>query len=145
MIPPAPVPTTLERSTLFSSASLAAAGLTLVPPAGAEVGSGVLLDFAGAAAAGSVGAAAGAEAVPCAVSSIFASRAPTSTFSPSSAIISEMAPDADAVTSRATLSVSSSQITSSTVTASPTALYHLPTVASDTDSPRTGTWISMVI
>ena len=43
-----------------------------------------------------------------------------------------------------TLSVSSSTSGSSTATASPDRLNHLPTVASVTDSPRVGTRISVM-
>ena len=52
-------------------------------------------------------------------------------------------PETDAGTSRVTLSVSNSTIGSSTSTKSPCFFIHLETVASTTDSPKTGTRISI--
>ncbi len=69
---------------------------------------------------------------------------PTPTVSPSLAAISASTPDEGALTSRVTLSVSSSTSGSSALTASPV-LNQRPIVASLTDSPRVGTRISIVI
>src|SRR6185437_14112883 len=70
---------------------------------------------------------------------------PTATVSPALTTISESTPEAGAGTSTVTLSVSSSTRGSSAVTASPACLYHWPTVASVTDSPRVGTRISVAM
>ena len=98
----------------------------------------------GAGAAGAGAAALGAGAAPEPAPSL-ASIAPISTVSPSAATISESVPSSGAETSTETLSVSSSTSTSSRWTASPADLSHLPTVASVTDSPSTGTVISVMI
>src|SRR5262249_35582623 len=58
--------------------------------------------------------------------------------------ISDSTPADGAGTSIVTLSVSSSTSGSSTATASPAFLNHLPMVASVTDSPRVGTRISVM-
>ncbi len=76
---------------------------------------------------------------------IWPSSAATPTVSPVLAAISDKTPAAGAGTSSVTLSVSSSTTGSSTATASPGCLNHLPTVASVTDSPRVGTRISAMI
>src|SRR3546814_669104 len=73
------------------------------------------------------------------------SRAPTSTLAPAAAITSNSTPATEALTSKVTLSVSSSTIGSSTATASPGCFSHWATVASVTDSPRAGTTISVAI
>ena len=71
--------------------------------------------------------------------------APTSTVSPSFTLISVSCPDAGAGTSNVTLSVSNSSKGSSMETASPILLYHRAIVASVTDSPNDGTFISTLI
>src|SRR5579859_211364 len=73
------------------------------------------------------------------------SSAPTATVSPSLTAMLAKTPAAGAGTSKVTLSVSSSTNGSSTATASPSFLNHLPIVASVTDSPRAGTRISAMI
>src|SRR3546814_6220474 len=60
-------------------------------------------------------------------------------------ITSNSTPATEALTSKVTLSVSSSTIGSSTATASPGCFSHWATVASVTDSPRAGTTISVAI
>jgi len=70
---------------------------------------------------------------------------PIATVSPSFAEISASVPAAGAGTSIVTLSVSSSTSGSSTETASPGCLNHLPMVASVTDSPSVGTRMSAMI
>src|SRR4051812_14201102 len=84
------------------------------------------------------------EAGAPAPSLIWPSRAPTATVSPSLAAMSDSTPAAGAGTSIVTLSVSSSTNGSSTATASPGFLNHLPMVASVTDSPSVGTRISAI-
>jgi len=71
--------------------------------------------------------------------------APGATVSPSLATMSPRVPAVGAGTSRVTLSVSSSSSGSSAFTASPGFLNHLAIVASETDSPRVGTRISVAI
>ena len=83
----------------------------------------------------------GARAAP---SVIWPSSAPGVTVSPSLATISARTPDAGALTSSVTLSVSSSASASSARTASPGCLNQRPIVASVTDSPRVGTRISVI-
>ena len=68
-----------------------------------------------------------------------ASLADASTVLPSGAVISARTPAAGDGTSTLTLSVSSSHSISSWATVSPTALNHVLTVASVTDSPSVGT------
>src|SRR5947207_10698499 len=100
---------------------------------------------AAAATAGSAalaGAGAGAAPVPA---PIWPRSAPRPTVSPAWTTISDSTPEAGAGTSIVTLSVSSSSIGSSALTASPTFLNQVPTVASLTDSPRVGTRISVAI
>src|SRR5712692_1250920 len=70
---------------------------------------------------------------------------PTPTLPPSGTAISVIVPEAVALTSSVTLSVSSSTSGSSTATLSPIFLSHLATVASVTDSPKAGTRISAAI
>ncbi len=60
-------------------------------------------------------------------------------------MISASVPEAGALTSSVTLSVSSSTSGSSCFTASPGFLNHLATVASETDSPSVGTRISVAM
>ncbi len=72
-----------------------------------------------------------------------ASFAPTFTVAPSATRISASTPFACAGTSVLTLSVSTSNSTSSAATASPTFLYHLVTVPSATVSPSCGMMTSM--
>ena len=71
------------------------------------------------------------------------SSAPILTVAPVSTAISASTPAAGALTSSVTFSVSSSTSGSSCLTASPFCLNHLPTVASEMDSPRVGTRISV--
>ena len=132
----------LDRSGLLPAGTEAAGG-----GGGGEEGlascfSGFASAFSsfGASFLSSFGASALAE--PSAPSSIIASRAPTSTSAPSSAMISPIAPATGELTSRVTLSVSSSQIASSTATASPGFFIQLATIASVTDSPSCGTFTS---
>ena len=73
------------------------------------------------------------------------SKAPTSTVSPSLAIISFNTPETGEGTSRVTFSVSSSTIGSSAFILSPDDFIHFATVASTTDSPKAGTNNSIVI
>src|SRR5215213_8963049 len=70
------------------------------------------------------------------------SRSPTLTTSPSWRSIRPSTPSSGAVTSRFTLSVSSSTSVSPRLTASPSLFNHEPTTASTSDSPRRGTRIS---
>src|SRR5690242_20662670 len=161
--PSLPEPARLAASTPDSAASLrtegassaseafAAAGADCVVAAGAECGAAECGAAAGADGGGAGGrealvtAAAGVGFAPPAPSLIWPSTAPTATVSPSFAAISASTPAAGAGTSIVTLSVSSSTKGSSTVTASPGFLNHLPMVASVTDSPRDGTRISVMI
>ena len=69
------------------------------------------------------------------------SNEPTSTVSPSFALIDDNVPLKGEGTSILTLSVSNSTKGSSESTVSPTCLSHLDTVASVTDSPKEGTII----
>src|SRR4051812_16148883 len=71
--------------------------------------------------------------------------APGVTVSPSLAEMSPSVPAAGALTSRVTLSVSSSTSGSSALTASPGFFNQRPIVASLTDSPRVGTQISVAM
>ena len=87
---------------------------------------------------------AGAAALPSPAAMV-PSSALTPTVSPSLATISPSTPAAGALTSSVTLSVSSSTKGSSAFTASPGFLNHLPMVASETDSPRVGTRISVAM
>ena len=92
------------------------------------------------AAAEALGAAGALAAVPApAPDAMTASLPLASTVLPSAAMISDNVPAAGAGTSTLTLSVSSSQSISSWATVSPTALNHVATVASVTDSPKVGT------
>ncbi len=100
--------------------------------------------FAAAALAGAGAAAAGADLAE-AFSSRVARRASVATVWPSLATISVRTPAAGAGTSTVTLSVSSSQSISSTLTASPTFLNQVATVASVTLSPRVGTRMSVMV
>ncbi|CAI8327114.1 MAG: Uncharacterised protein [Rhodospirillaceae bacterium] len=162
--PSLPVPEIAFGFILFSSTNLRTAGDKTAaapegaPPvcaeaaaAGADVGAGAGVDAAasGAIAAGfDAGDDAGVEAgfdVAAAPSSTMPSNASTSTVAPSLATMSDSTPFTGDGTSRVTLSVSSSTIGSSTATASPAPFIHLATVASTTDSPRTGTLISTAI
>ncbi|CRZ60584.1 Uncharacterised protein [Vibrio cholerae] len=68
-----------------------------------------------------------------------------STVAPSCSKIASRTPASGAGTSSTTLSVSISTITSSRATMSPGFLCHVATVASATDSGKSGTRISMVI
>ena len=125
----------------LSAAILAAEGA-----GGMEVGAGVST-FAGSLAVGAGAAAFGASlpfaAAPPSLSD--PSSAPIDTVSPESAAISERTPAAGALTSSVTFSVSSSTSGSSALTASPRCLNHLPTVASEIDSPRVGTRMSVAM
>src|SRR5262249_9192386 len=118
-------------SRLFSSISLRTAG---------DSGSAAAAGFGGSL-AGTLGAslATGFGAGAAAPSPITPSTAPTSTVVPASTLIALSTPATFAKTSRVTLSVSSSSNGSSTCTVSPTALNHLETVASVTDSPSGST------
>ena len=102
--------------------------------AGASAGAGAGL--AGAAGGGTGLASALGGAADAAASLIWPSKAPALTVSPSLATISARTPDAGALTSSVTLSVSSSTIGSSTLTGSPAFLNHRPTVASVTNFPK---------
>ena len=121
---------------LLSAAIFAAAGAGGIA-AGAALGAG--------AAAGAAATGAGDGAAPAPPAAIWPSRAPGATVSPSLATISESTPDAGALTSMVTLSVSSSTKGSSAFTTSPAFLYQRPMVASETDSPRVGTRISVAM
>ena len=140
--PSFPVPEIAAGLRLFSSTSLRTAGDNTAAAAEAAAAG------AGAAGAGvAVGAGAGAVfaaglAAGAAPSSTNANSASTPTVSPSFATISANTPFTGDGTSNVTLSVSSSTIASSAPTASPADFIHLATVASTTDSPRTGTLIS---
>ena len=74
---------------------------------------------------------------------IVPNKAPTSTVSPSETTVFSNIPVIEAGTSKVTLSVSNSTIGSSTSTYSPFFFIHLETVASTTDSPKTGTKTSI--
>ena len=76
-------------------------------------------------------------------STIIANSEPTSTVAPSDTTRLSNMPEVAAGTSNVTLSVSNSTIGSSTSTNSPCFLIHLETVASTTDSPKTGTKTSI--
>src|SRR6185437_3294670 len=96
--------------------------------------------------AGEAGAAAAfAGRSGAAPSAIVPSSASGATVSPVLTVTSESTPEARALTSSVTLSVSSSTIGSSRATCSPAFLNHFPTVASLTDSPSGGTRISTVM
>src|SRR5450755_1597188 len=114
------------------------AGIADAAGAGAAFGASAGLAAGGAAAATGL-----ADAV--APSLIWPRIAPTPTVSPFLAAISPSTPAAGAGTSSVTLSVSNSTNGSSTATASPGCLNHLPTVASVTDSPRVGTRMSVIV
>ena len=104
------------------------------------------LGTAGAAAAevAAAGGAAGADAAPS-PSATRAKIAPTSTVAPSSTRASKSVPATGEGTSSVTLSVSNSSRFSSTATASPGFLSQLATVPSVTDSPSSGTRISVAM
>src|SRR5215212_5686842 len=80
-----------------------------------------------------------------AFSSIVPSTSPTLTSPPSGTLICCRTPAPFAPTSTLTLSVSSSTSTSPTLTESPSFLSQWETVASKTDSPNSGTVISIAI
>src|SRR4051812_585076 len=138
--PSLPEPSTFAGSTPLSADIFRTEGASGMSPDGAGAGAG--LDGSGAFAAGA--AAAGLAAGAPAPSLIWPSSAPTATVSPSLAATSDNTPAAGAGTSIVTLSVSSSTNGSSTATASPGFLNHLPMVASVTDSPSVGTRISAI-
>ena len=78
-------------------------------------------------------------------SSTRASSAPTSTVTPSLAMISDSVPATGEGTSKVTLSVSNSTMGSSCLTASPACFIQEAMVASLTDSPSVGTTISIAM
>ncbi|MNM94484.1 hypothetical protein D3C81_1068890 [compost metagenome] len=133
--PPLPVPATVARSMPFSSASLRAAG--------AATGSSSPASAAAAAGAAAAAAAAGAAAAP--PSTIEPRTSSDRTVSPSPLTMSPSTPSAVARTSRTTLSVSMSTISSSRLTASPGFLCQVATVPSATDSGKVGALISIAI
>ena len=156
--PSLPVGLILVGSRLFSSTSLRTAGdmvfRSWLPEDAAAAGAGLAASFFGSSFLGSsLGASAFAASffgssffgAAVALSSIEPSSAPTSTSAPSLARISVRTPEAGALTSSVTLSVSSSTNGSSAATASPGAFIHFATVASETDSPSVGTLISVAI
>ena len=124
---------------MFSTASLAAAGA-----GGIDEGGGAAA-FAGALAGAGAPPAFGAAAAAAPTAPTEPSSAPTATVSPVFTAMSASTPEAGALTSKVTLSVSSSTSGSSTLIASPGCLNHLPTVASVIDSPSAGTRISVAI
>ena len=125
-----------SSGTVISIVSALAAALG-VTAAGVAAGAG---DGAtGAASAFAAGA------LAWAFSSIAPITLPTSTSAPSSAVIWVNTPELGAGTSTVTLSVSISTSGSSAVTASPTALNQRAIVPSVTDSPISGTLISVAI
>ena len=136
--PSLPVPLMVEGSTPCSS--------TARRTAGDMVCAGVSSSSEAAAGAGvSALAAAGAGAGALAPSSMIAITAPTSTVSPTATTCCDITPATGEGTSTATLSVSRLAIGSSTATASPGCLSHSAIVPSVTDSPRTGTLISVAM
>ena len=132
-----PVPAIAPVSTPLSAAILRTDGGIGAATTGAGAGFGGSLGLAAATSVATLAAAS-------APSLIWPSSAPTATVSPSLAEISDKTPAAGAGTSSVTLSVSNSTTGSSTATASPGCLNHLPTVASVTDSPRVGTRMSVI-
>src|SRR3978361_2321398 len=142
--PSLPEPATVEASMPLSAEILRTEGAS-----GASAGA-AFAGGAGAATTAATGvtgglAGAGDGLAPAGPSLICPSNAPTATVSPSLATISPSVPADGAGTSIVTLSVSSSTSGSSTATASPAFLNHLPIVASVTDSPRVGTRISVIV
>src|SRR6266849_9686582 len=141
--PSLPDPGTVDASTPVSAASLRTEGASGVFASGGGRGSSCAASIGAAGAVFWSGrpsrTALSATAAP---SLICPSSAPTATVSPSLAAMSARTPAAGAGTSIVTLSVSSSTSGSSTATASPGCLNHLPMVASVTDSPSAGTRIS---
>src|SRR4029077_6088074 len=141
---PAPLPLPLSLTSprgggsRSSAAGLSLAGSGGFAAAGAGAGCGAGCGVAAAALTGA------GFALPS-PSAMAPSSDPTATVSPALTLISESTPEAGAGTSTVTLSVSSSTRGSSAVTASPACLYHWPTVASVTDSPRVGTRISVAM
>ena len=137
-----PVPSMAPISSPLSAAIFAAAG------DGGMAVAGFSSDATGWAKSGLASAwtpATGAAFAATAPAVICPSKAPALTVSPSFAVISASTPDAGALTSSVTLSVSSSSSGSSALTMSPGFLNHLPIVASETLSPRVGTRISVAI
>src|ERR1019366_1210356 len=148
--PSRPDPTTAWGSTLFSSATRLAAGLSLAATA---AGTAALAAVAVAAAVGVVAAgvvaagvvAVGVTAAAVALSSINARIWPLVTVAPSTSLISLSTPATGAGTSSTTLSVSKSTKFSSRATASPGRLRQATSVAWATDSGSCGTRTSIVM
>ena len=108
----------------------------------AEGAGGIVVWLAGGTMDG-VGAAAGDAAPGEPLAAIWPSTAPGCTVAPVSTSMADNTPAAGALTSRVTLSVSSSTRGSSALTVSPAFLNHLATVASLTDSPSVGTMMAV--
>ena len=146
--PPTPVAAIFAGLSLCSSTSRRTAGdrSELSIAAGADaataIGAGISsATFAGAdfARADFCTSCSAASLAPAAPSSTRAKSAPTSTVSPSAAMISPSLPATGDGTSNVTLSVSSSTIGSSAATASPAFFIQRAIVASLIDSPSVGT------
>ena len=146
--PPTPVAAIFAGLSLCSSTSRRTAGdrSELSIAAGADAAAATGAGVSSAAFAGAdFGASCfgvscfGAGLAPAAPSSTRAKSAPTSTVSPSAAMISPSLPATGDGTSNVTLSVSSSTIGSSAATASPAFFIQRAIVASLTDSPSVGT------
>jgi len=146
MRPSRPVPAICAGSSVCSARSLRTTGESFPSASGPgpDRDQGGAAGAAGLAATGR-GAAACAADVPEAArgatvpdSRITASFAPTLAVAPSATSISTITPVACAGISVLTLSVSTSNSTSSAFTASPTFLYHFVTVPSATVSPSCG-------
>ena len=126
-----------KAAVAVGAAAGAAGGAAKGAAKGAATGSVI-----GGAAAGVAAMGAGAAAVW--VSSSRQSKPPTARVVSSGAMISLKTPALGAGISTATLSVSNSTSGSSWAIASPTPFSQRPTVASVTDSPNTGTKISII-
>src|SRR5208282_473423 len=109
----------------------------------AGAGGGATAAAVAAGAGGGTTAAGAAAAAPCAAGSITAMTSCATTVAPSGLLISVRTPAAGAGSSSTTLSVSTSTRFSSRLTASPTFLCQLTSVASATDSGNTGTFTSI--
>src|SRR5580658_3302299 len=138
--PPAPLPETWLRSTLFSLAILRTSGderaCSADPVTGSSAATGAGADTGAAAAAG-LGAAGAALAAPAAPP-ITATTELICTVDPAAALISVKVPAAGEGISASTLSVEISKSGSSRCTVSPTCLSHLVMVPSKIDSPICG-------
>src|SRR3970040_1352056 len=158
--PRRPVPSTCEGSTLSlaavkrapggggsaaDGALLAAAGVATALAASALACTGFASAVAAATFLASMVASDAAGSAPAAPASTIARSCSLVTVAPTSNLISLSTPSTGDGTSSTTLSVSRSTRFSSRLTASPGFLCHVAMVASETDSGRTGTLISVLM